>query len=148
MEHFLFEKEIEELRQKLDIVTQIDGFTGVEIVFPYETGDAEETKKLMADRNLEFAAVNVNVKKEAEFVPGSMSRADKGIRERAVQMIKNAKDYAKAVGAPHVTCCPLSDGYDVLFQIDYRTAWRNLVDTFGEAADYLPEIQKSRNQSS
>ena len=41
-------------------------------------------------------------------------------RDRAVAMIKRAKDFAKAVGAPHVTCCPLSDGYDVLFQINYK----------------------------
>lgn len=133
-------QQIADTQKKLDIVTQIDGFTGVEIVFPYETGTAEATIAMMKERNLEFAAVNVNVKKEEEFVPGSMSRANKGIRERAVQMIKNAKDYAKAVGAPHVTCCPLSDGYDMLFQVNYRDAWKNLVDTFGEAADYLPEI--------
>lgn len=126
--------------KKLDIVSQIDRFTGVEIVFPYETGDPLATKKLLDDRGLEFAAVNVNVKKEAEWVAGSMSRANKGIRDRAVQMVKDAKDYAKAVGAPHVTCCPLSDGYDVLFQVDYRQAWKYLVETFGEAADYLPEI--------
>lgn len=126
--------------QKLDIVSKIEGFSGVEIVFPYETSTAEETVALMKERNLEFAAVNVNVKKEEEWVAGSMSRANKGVRERAVQMIKDAKDYAKAVGAPHVTCCPLSDGYDMLFQVNYREAWKNLVDTFGEAADYLPEI--------
>jgi xylose isomerase len=55
-------------------------------------------------------------------------------------MIKKAKDFAKAVGAPHVTCCPLSDGYDVLFQINYKTAWNYMVETIGEAAGYLPEI--------
>ncbi len=126
--------------QKLDIVTQIEGFDGVEIVFPYETGDPVKTKQLLDDRGLTFAAVNVNVKKETEWVPGALSRADKQVRERAVAMIKQGKDYAEAVGAPHVTCCPLSDGYDVLFQIDYRASWRYLVETFGEAADYKPEI--------
>ena len=125
---------------KLKIVSQIDGFTGVEMVFPYENEGPEETKALMEKYKLQFAAINVNVKKEAEWVPGALSRPDKGIRDRAVAMIKKAKDFAKAVGAPHVTCCPLSDGYDVLFQIDYKTAWNYMVETIGEAADYLPEI--------
>jgi len=125
---------------KLRTVSQIDGFSGVEMVFPYENEGPAETKALMNKFKLEFAAINVNVKKEAEWVPGALSRPDKGIRDRAVAMIKKAKDFAKAVGAPHVTCCPLSDGYDILFQIDYKTAWNYMVETIGEAAGYLPEI--------
>jgi xylose isomerase len=125
---------------KLRIVSQIDGFSGVEMVFPYENEGPAETKALMNKFKLDFAAINVNIKKEAEWVPGALSRPDKGIRDRAVVMIKKAKDFAKAVGAPHVTCCPLSDGYDVLFQIDYKKAWNNMVETIGEAAGYLPDI--------
>jgi xylose isomerase len=127
-------------REKLEIVCEIEGFDGVEMVFPYETGNPSETKKWMAELNLNFAAINVNIKKEAEWVPGALSRPVKEIRDRAVAQIKKAKDYALAVGAPHVTCCPLSDGYDVLFQVDYRTAWNYMIETVGEAAAYLPEI--------
>lgn len=125
---------------KLKMVSRINGFDGVEMVFPYENTTPEETKALMDKYNLNFSAINVNVKKEEEWVAGSMSRSDKAVRDRAVSMIKKAKDFALAVGAPHVTCCPLSDGYDMLFQVNYREAWKNMVDTFGEAADYLPEV--------
>jgi len=127
-------------REKLEIVSKIDGFDGVEMVFPYENTTPEETSALMKEFNLNFAAINVNIKKEAEWVPGALTRPDKGIRDRAVAMIKRAKDFAKAVGAPHVTCCPLSDGYDVLFQVNYRDSWKFMVETIGEAADYLPEV--------
>jgi xylose isomerase len=127
-------------REKLEIVSMIEGFDGVEMVFPYETGDPADTKRIMDEMNLSFAAINVNIKKEAEWVPGALTRPDKGIRDRAVSMIKKAKDYAKAVGAPHVTCCPLSDGYDILVQVNYRQAWKYMVEAVGEAADYLPEI--------
>ena len=127
-------------REKLEIVSKIDGFDGVEMVFPYENSTPEETVQLMKEFRLNFAAINVNVKKEAEWVPGALSRPDKGIRDRAVAMIRKAKDFAKAVGAPHVSCCPLSDGYDLLFQVNYRDAWKAMIETVGEAADYLPEI--------
>lgn len=127
-------------REKLEIVSKIDGFDGVEMVYPYENGTPEETMKLMKEFQLNFGAINVNIKKETEWVAGALSRPDKNIRDRAVAMIKKAKDFAKAVGAPHVTCCPLSDGYDLLFQIDYKKAWNAMVETIGEAADYLPEI--------
>jgi len=127
-------------REKLELVSKIDGFDGVEMVFPYETSTPEETMQLMNEFNLNFAAINVNIKKEAEWVPGALTRPDKGIRDRAVVLIKQAKDFAKAVSAPHVTCCPLSDGYDLLFQVNYRDAWKFMVETIGEAAEYMPEI--------
>ncbi len=127
-------------REKLQIVSKLNGFDGIEMVFPYETGDPSEIKKLMEEFRFKFAAINVNIKKEAEWVPGALTRPDKKIRDRAVAMIKKSKEFAKVVGAPHVTCCPLSDGYDILFQVNYRQAWRYMVETIGEAAEYLPEI--------
>ena len=129
-----------ELKERLETVKKIPGVSGIEVVYPYETGKAEETKKLMAQMGLEFAAINANIKKETQWVPGALSRSKAETRNGAIEIIKKAKDYAKTVGAPLVTCCPLSDGYDNLFQVDYPKAWRNMVESVAEAADYLPEI--------
>lgn len=129
-----------ELKERLSIVQQIDGVTGIEIVYPYETGDPSETKALMVEMGLEFAAVNANIKKETKWVPGALSRPSEVLRSEAISIIKQAKDYAKLVGAPLVTCCPLSDGFDNLFQVDYPKAWKYMIDSVAEAADYLPEI--------
>jgi len=126
--------------ERLKFAKKIDGVKGIEIVYPYETGDPHETKQLMDEYGLQFAAVNANIKKEPRFVPGAISRPDKEIRKGAIEIIKKAKDYAKTVGAPHVTCCPLSDGFDNLFQVDYPKAWRYMVESVAEAADYLPEV--------
>ncbi|CAM3577752.1 sugar phosphate isomerase/epimerase family protein [Zobellia roscoffensis] len=128
------------LRERLETVKKINGVTGVEIVFPYETEEASLTKALMQEMGLEFAAVNANIKKETKWVPGALSRPDADLRKGAVQLIKDAKDYAIAVGAPLVTVCPLSDGYDNLFQVDYKKGWSNMIDAFAEAADYKPEM--------
>jgi xylose isomerase len=128
------------LTERLDLVVKIPGVDGVEIVYPYETEEAVSTKKMFDDRGLSFAAVNANIKKEAQWVPGALSRNDENLRQGAIDIIKKAKDYAKIVGAPLVTCCPLSDGYDNLFQIDYPKAWRNMIEAVAQAADYMPEI--------
>lgn len=129
-----------ELKERLETVKKIDGVTGIEIVYPYETGEPAETKALMQEMGLEFAAVNANIKKETKWVPGALSRPDPNLRSEAVTMIKKAKDYAEAVGAPLVTCCPLSDGFDNLFQVDYPKAWKYMIDAVAEAADHKPEI--------
>ena len=126
--------------ERMDLAGQLTGLSGVEIVYPYDSTDPQATLNLCRKNNLEIAAVNVNIKQEAQFVPGAASRPITEIRDEVVRYIHGSKDFAAAVGAPHVSCCPLSDGYDYLFQVDYREAWRNMVDVFGRAAAYRPEI--------
>ena len=128
------------LEQKFDIIKNIEGNDGVEIVSPYEALDAETTVKLAKDRGIKIAAINANVKKEPEFRDGGLTSANKEVRAKAVKIIKGAKDFAEKVGANKVTCCPLSDGYEFAFQADYAAAWKRLVETYGEAADYKRNI--------
>ena len=126
--------------EKFKLMSQIPGYNGVEIVYPYEVSDADTTKALLEKYTLGVAAVNVNVKGEPEFRNGGLTSLDPEIRAKAVSFIKQAKDFAEQVGADKVTCCPLGDGYEFSFQYDYALAWKNLVDTLGEAGRYKPEI--------
>ncbi len=129
-----------DLEQKFELMTNINGYDGVEIVYPYEVNDPKLTKALLKKYSLNIAAINVNVKAEPEFRNGGLTSHDKEIRQKAVRFIKEAKDFAAAVGADKVTCCPLGDGYEFAFQYDYAQTWRYLVETFGEAGSYNPEI--------
>jgi len=128
------------LEQKFELAASIPGYDGVEVVYPYEVNDAEKTKALLDKYGLSVSAVNVNIKAEPEFRQGSITAADKGVRAKAVQFIKDAKDFAVKLGAPRVTCCPLGDGYEFPFNCDYRTMWRQLVDGFGEAGAHRTEM--------
>lgn len=128
------------LAEKLSMASKIEGMSGVEAVYPYEVGEVESFKSLMAKNGLAVAAINANVKAEPEFRNGGLTSTDKAVRAKAVSFIKGAKDFAKAVGAGKVTCCPLGDGYEFNFDCDYAQMWRYLVETFGEAGAYLPEI--------
>ncbi len=128
------------LDERLKLVSEMKGVSGVEVVFPYEVSDAENMKALVQKYNLQIAAVNVNVKAEPEFRNGGLTSTDPAVRQKAVQFIKAAKDFAQAVGADKVTCCPLGDGYEYNFQCDYSDMWKHLVDTFGEAGDYNQTI--------
>ena len=129
-----------DLERKFELMTQIDGYDGVEIVHPYEVDDPVQTKELLRRYRLKVAAVNVNVKAEPEFRNGGLTSHDRGVRAKAVRFIKEAKDFAAAAGADKVTCCPLGDGYEFSFQYDYARTWKYLVETFGEAGGYKPEV--------
>jgi len=128
------------LEEKFALMAEIEGKDGVELIYPYEASDAAEVKRLLDKYTLGVAAVNVNVKAEPEFVNGGLTSPDPAVRARAVQFIKDSKDFAEAVGADKVTCCPLGDGFEFSFQYDYAAAWRRLVETFGEAGDYKNHI--------
>ncbi|MEM9479819.1 MAG: sugar phosphate isomerase/epimerase [Verrucomicrobiota bacterium] len=131
------------LEEKFEMVSRMTGISGVECIFPYETseaGDAEGFKKLLRKYKLRPAAINVNVKAEPQFRDGGLTSPKAAVRREAVQFIKDAKDFAAAVGADKVTCCPLADGYEFAFQSDYGKAWKWLIETFGEAGDYRREI--------
>lgn len=129
-----------ELEEKFKMMTEIEGYDGVEIVHPYEVKDPALTKSLLEKYRLNIAAVNVNIKAEPEFRNGSITSFDKGVRGKAVQFIKNAKDFAELVMADKVTCCPLADGYEFVFQHDYGKAWKFLIETLSEAGDYKKSI--------
>ena len=116
------------------------GYDGVEIVYPYEVDDPQVVRSLLDKYKLQVAAVNVNVKAEPEFRNGGLTSHRREIRDKAVEFIRQAKDFATAVGADKVTCCPLGDGYEFSFQYDYAKAWSNLIETFGEAGSYCPQI--------
>jgi len=128
------------LEEKFQLMTRIEGYDGVEVVYPYEVSDPVHTRSLLDKYGLKAAAVNVNVKAEPEFRSGGLTSHNPDTRSKAVRFIKESKDFAAEIGADKVTCCPLGDGYEFSFQYDYATMWRYLVETFGEAGQYRAEV--------
>jgi xylose isomerase len=128
------------IAEKLDLLSKIKGVSGIEIVYPYETPSPEELLLLLKKYNLEVAAINCNIKRESDFLSGSICSTNRATRKKAVDFIKGAKDYACSVKSDKVHCAPLNDGYDYIFQTDYTIAWKHLVEAFLEVSEYKPEI--------
>jgi len=128
------------LEEKFRMISELKGIEAAEVVFPYEVNSFEELNQLKSRCSVDISAVNVNVKAEPEFRNGGLTSPVKSTRKRAVQFIKDAKDFAQHVSADKVTCCPLGDGYEFSFQADYIESWKYLIETFGEAGAYKPEI--------
>jgi xylose isomerase len=129
------------LDEKFALMAEIDGYDGVEIVYPYEVSDDPAATRQVLDKyGLNVAAVNVNVKAEPEFRNGGLtSHLTRGARKSGT-LYQGCQGFCPGVGADKVTCCPLGDGYEFSFQYDYAQAWKHLVEGFGEAGDYKREI--------
>jgi len=132
--------EYKSLEERFQMVTQIEGLNGIEIVHPYVANDATELKDLIQKYKVDVSAINANIKQETEFMNGGITSPEKKVREKAIQFIKNAKKFAQETGVNKVTCCPLSDGYEFSFNCNYLQKWKYLIDGFGEASEFLPEI--------
>ena len=128
------------LEERLELAASIPGVGGVEIVHPYEVYDEKRTAQLLSDNGLGVAAVNVNIKAEAEFRHGSLTSPDSAVRGRAVEMIARGKEFAAAIGADKVTVCPLGDGHEFSFQVDYRDHWSRMAEAVADAADRSPRM--------
>lgn len=67
-----------DLDGKFKLLSGIPGYSGVEVVYPYETPPAAELGPLLAKHGLSMAAVNVNVKGEPEFRNGGLELSGSG----------------------------------------------------------------------
>ena len=115
------------LEEKLDLVAQVNDITGVELKFPNDFGDVNKVLSLLDQYHLELSAVNVDIKDATHFRHGALSARDADTRQKAIQLLTEGMDMAAEFGIDLVTTCPLADGYDYPFQIDYADAWGHFI---------------------
>ena len=111
------------LEEKFKLISQIDGIEGVELKYPFDLQDVSFAKKLLDDHGFVCSAVNVDIKDAKHFRYGALSARSKDARNRAIAMLREGMDMAVELGANLVSTCPLADGYEYPFQIDYWDTW-------------------------
>lgn len=131
------------LDELFELASQVEGLDGVELVYPFEFKDVAAVKRLLQVHNLECSSVNVNVKADPKFHRGSFTSIDPEVRAEAVRYLKTGMDLADSLGSNLVTICPLADGHDYAFEVDYGQAWRWLREGIGEAASYRSDVRVS-----
>ncbi|OGO35186.1 MAG: hypothetical protein A2Z16_16220 [Chloroflexi bacterium RBG_16_54_18] len=131
------------LAERFALASQVKDLTGVEMVYPFEFENMEEVNKLLIANKLKCSAVNVNLKADAKFHRGSFTSPYPEIRTEAIHYLKEAMNIAAVLGCFMVTVCPLADGHDYPFEVDYRQAWRWLREGIAEAGHYRSDVKIS-----
>jgi xylose isomerase len=132
-----------DLTERLEMTKRVRGVDGIEIVYPQEFRDPQRTIRLVKDAGLAVSAVNLNVKSAKKWQTGSFTAPDPQIRANAVADMKTAMDLAAELDAHMITCCPLIDGHNYNFQVDYLKQWSWLGDGIAEAARYRSDVRIS-----
>jgi len=129
--------------ERLEMTKQVKGVEGVEVLYPQDFADAGETVRLLQGSGLSVSAVNLNVKSEKKWQTGSFTSPDPGLRREAVEYLKTAMDLAAELGSDMVTCCPLIDGHNYNFEVDYVKQWPWLEEGIGEGAQHRSDVKVS-----
>jgi xylose isomerase len=136
-------QEGDDLATRLEMVKQVEGADGIEIVYPGDFPDVDETVAMVKDSGLPVSAVNLNVKSQKKWEWGSFTAPDPELRAEAVADMKFAMDLAAELGTSMITCCPLIDGHNYNFQVDYLKQWQWLEAGIGEAAAHRDDVRIS-----
>jgi xylose isomerase len=131
------------LGKKLELASQIDGMDGIEVVYPNDFDQLDSAIRVFKESGIPISAVNLNVKGQKIWEQGSFTARDPQIRSRAVQHLKIALDLAAELGAEMVSCCPLIDGHNYSFEVDYLQQWGWLLEGIREGAGHRKDVRLS-----
>ena len=131
------------LEDRLKTAEGIPGADGVEPVYPQDLGHDGERVELVKNCDLPVSAINVNIKGEPEFRYGALTHPDAAVRRKAVDYLKTAMDMAPDLGTDMVSVCPLIDGWDHAFEVDYVHQWTWLKEGLEDAAGHRNDVRVS-----
>lgn len=131
------------LVERLEDAKKVKSASGIEVVFPSEFSDLNETIKIIKENGLPLSALNLNVKSEKRWEKGSFTNPDPQIREQAVKSMWAAMDLAVELGTDMVSCCPLIDGHNFNFEVNYLDQWAWLEEGIKRGASHRSDVRVS-----
>lgn len=130
------------LEEVVETVSKIEGLDGVSATY-YPSTEVDHLKNLFDKYNLGFSHFTVDLSRERQWLAGSISSSDPNVRKIAVEHIKSCMDASRKMGSSIVNLCPMGDGYEYLFQVDYPKAWRWMIDCLKDVCAYRSDVKIS-----
>ena len=132
-----------DLAERLEMTQRVRGVDGIEVVYPSDFRELDAAVSTIKATGLPVSAVNLNVKSDKKWQSGSFTSTDPQLRADAVAALELTMDLAAELDAWMVTCCPLIDGHNYAFQVDYSKQWRWLEEGIATAAQHRDDVRIS-----
>lgn len=120
---------------------KMDGITHLEFNYPEHLAGYDLTKIKEAMGPLKVNGVALRFRDQ--FKNGEFTNPDPSIRQKAIQLCKDAADVCAEIGGQMVTIWLAFDGFDYPFQMDYEEEWEKIITAIREVADYAPHMKFS-----
>jgi xylose isomerase len=129
------------LEEKFALAAQIERLDGVELCYPADFGDIALLRSLLDDTGLGVSSVNVRSRRTGKWLRGSFTSPHASERAEVVDDFQRAIDLALEVSSPRISTCPLNDGHDYVFEMNYQDAYRYAEETFDAICRYNRDVK-------
>jgi xylose isomerase len=123
------------LAEKLTLAKKA-GLDGLELCYPADFANLRDLQTLLADLGLGVSSVNVRSRRDGKWLRGSFTSASAVERAEVVEDFRRAMDAAQELGQPRLTTCPLNDGHDYVFEVNYLDAYKYAEETFAKICEH------------
>ena len=138
---FMSYKENQSFAEKVKAAAQVQGLDGLELCYPADFEAPQQTQQLLKDHELGISSVNFRSRRSGKWWRGSFTSEKPEERTEVVEDFKRAIDLASELGCSKVTTCPLNEGSDYLFEIDYERAYGYFEESISEVAKYNSDMR-------
>ena len=118
------------LAEKFEMLARIPGADGVELCYPADFENLGDLRELLRRSGAGIAGVNFRSRRSGKWWRGAFISEQASERQEVVSDLKRAMDFAAELGCSRVTTCPLNEGADTLFEVDYIKAYDYAAETF------------------
>ncbi len=129
------------LETKLAMAGRIAECDGVELCYPADFAEPDVLRDLLEEHGLGVSAVNFRSRRTGRWLRGSFTSEDPAERREVADDLRRAMGYAAELGCRRVTTCPLNDGADTPFELDYTRIYGYAAETFAAACEANPEVR-------
>jgi len=120
---------------------KIKGIEGLELCYPSDFENISELKKAMDDNGLGISTINVRSRRQDKWYRGSFTSSDPKERQEVVDEFKKSMDIALELGTTRITTCPLNDGHDYVFEMNYFDGYKYAEETFSAICSHNRDVK-------
>lgn len=120
---------------------EVGDLTFVDVPYPFTEGvTVEDVKAALAEHDLQAVGVTPEIYMR-RFSKGAFTNPQADVRAMALDVLNEAADVVRALGARYLKVWPGQDGWDYPFQVDHHQQWELAVSGMRELALANPDIK-------
>lgn len=128
--------------EQIDLAGEVGELSVVDLNWPFADfdGNLDDIRAALARNKLSAIAVTPEIYNK-DYVKGSITNPDPGVRRQAIDLLHEATAMAKELNCEYVKLWFGQDGWDYPFQVDYHQVWKTALDGLGELVSAHPDMK-------
>ena len=120
---------------------EVGDLSVVDLNYPFTEGvTLDDVKEALAENNLAAIGVTPDIYLR-RFSKGAFTNPDPEVRKEAMDLLHEAANVVRELGADYVKLWPGQDGWDYPFQVNHHDVWELAKDGIRELASAHPDLK-------